>query len=389
VKARFGDRSLFPDLEAEAYLNHAAISPPSTPVRERARAVLDAYARGGLVGFKEWLPQRARLKEKLAALIGGEAADLGFVPNTTTGVIQIAQAIDWQPGDRVVLFHGEFPANVTPWQRVAKQFELELVWVDLQPFHRSVEEGLEALRAALPARLVAFSAVEFQTGLAMPTDAIGALAHAHGAEVFVDAIQALGVVPLSAANVDYLASGSHKWLMGLEGAGFVYVAPSRVEALVPRLAGWLSHEDALDFLFLGEGHLRYDRAIRREADFVEAGAQNPVGLAALEASLDLIAGLGVDEVFAHVQRYHDAIAPAVAERGLISMRADHARSGSLCFRVPPGVDGPKLVAGMNERGVAMTLPDGRLRFAPHWPNDAERELPVILRALDASIAAAS
>src|SRR5262249_23746453 len=164
------------------------------------------------------------------------------------------------------LFEGEFPANVTPWQRAAELFGLSIAWIPLSAFAASEEEGLALLTRELErgVRLVAVSAGEFQTGLRMPVEAMAALCHAAGAEIFVDAVQCCGAVPLDAgaAGIDYLASGSHKWLMGLEGAGFLYVSPDRVDALRPNVAGWLSHEDPLDFLFRGPGLLRYDRPIK-------------------------------------------------------------------------------------------------------------------------------
>ena len=58
ASARLGDRSLFPDLEPFAYLNHAAISPPSMPVRDAVRGWLDDYARRGVTAFATWQAQR-------------------------------------------------------------------------------------------------------------------------------------------------------------------------------------------------------------------------------------------------------------------------------------------------------------------------------------------
>src|SRR5262245_1296445 len=102
----------------------------------------------------------------------------------------------------------------------------------IAPYASSFERGLEALEGELlrgAVRLVAVSAVQFQSGLRMPLQAMSRMCHVHGAELFVDGVQACGVVPVDvrAEGIDYLACGSHKWLMGLEGAGFLYVAPGR------------------------------------------------------------------------------------------------------------------------------------------------------------------
>jgi len=377
LQVALGDRALFPEL-ADVYLGWAAIAPASTLVRRQVDAFLADYARGGLGGFGRWLGQRPRLKERAAAFIGAEAADLAFCQSTTQGIIAIARSIDWQPGDRVILFDGEFPANVTPWQRVAVDFGLELVTVPLAPFFRSHDEGLAALdhELAKGARLVAVSAVQFQSGLRMPTEAIARACHAAGAELFVDAIQALGIVPLdvgrgSDAAIDYLATGGHKWLAGLEGAGFVYVAPNRVEALQPRMAGWLSHQGALDFLLAGPGHLRYDRPVRHSADFLEPGAQSHVGLAALEAGLAPLAALGPAAIHGHVQALHDRYEAIFREHGFGSLRTEElaGRSGILSFECPEGVDPIALQRGLREEGIVVAIPDGLIRVAPHWPND--------------------
>jgi cysteine desulfurase/selenocysteine lyase len=347
-------------------------------------AFLDDYARGGVQGFLRWLPQKARLKEKLAALIGAEAKDLAFVANTTAGVSNIALSFPWKQGDQILYFAGDFPANVTPWQEAGRAFDARVRELPIEPFHRSAEEGLAALKIALKSgvRMVVTSFVRFQTGLRMPIERMAQLCHDAGAELFVDAIQGVGAVPFDVGSIDYVACGGHKWLMGLEGIGFLYVAPKRVAALNDQVAGWLSHENALTFLFEGPGHLRHDRPIRKDASRFELGAANGIGCAALEASVDLISQLGPSVIFDHIQAYHDALEPGLGELGFTSERHDSPalRSASLCAKPPQGMEVSAISAALGARGVAVTTPDGRVRFAPHWPNALD-EAPFVLEAL--------
>ena len=391
---RLGDRSLFPTLEPAAYLNHAAISPHSLAVQQAVAAVTADYARRGLGAFLTWDAERRRLRALLARLLGAEAEDIALVANTTRGVSDIALCLPWRPGDRVLLFEGEFPANITPWQRAAELFGLELEMLPLRDFlhdHGPGESpGLQRLRTALarPTRLVAVSAVQFQSGLRMPVTEISRLCHEAGAELFVDAIQGLGVCPLDviASQIDYLSAGGHKWMMGCEGLGCLYIRRDRVAALRPHVAGWLSHEDGLGFLLAGAGLLRHDRPIRQRADFVEGGAYNTIGCAALAASLDLILELGVPAIFMHVQRYIDELEDGLRSRGFTSLRAREtaARSGILSVLPPNPGDVISLQRALGERGVSCSTPDGVLRFSPHWPN-ALTEIPGVLAALDAAL----
>ncbi|MFT3774190.1 MAG: aminotransferase class V-fold PLP-dependent enzyme [Minicystis sp.] len=390
--AKLGDRSLFPDLAYRVYMNHAAVSPPSIPVRRAVMSVLDDYAERGAGAFTRWIAQRVRLREKLARLVGGRTGDIALMPNTSRGVSDVALCFPWSRGDRVILFEGEFPANVTPWLRAAETFGLTIAWVPVADFLASEEQGMASLRRALAkgARMVAVSAVQFQCGLRMPVEAMAAMAHAHGAEIFVDAVQACGAVPIDAgaAGIDYLAAGSHKWLMGPEGAGFLYVSPDRIDALRPNVAGWLSHEEPVDFLLRGPGLLRYDKPIRRRADLFEGGNVNTAGLAGLEAAVDLLQQVGAPTIFAHANAILDALEPALVDRGFESLRArdPRRRSCTLGVRPPAGISVIDLAREMVGRGVSCSTPDGVLRFSPHWPNDMAQAAEVIA-AVDASLAA--
>ena len=96
----------------------------------------------------------------------------------------------------------------------------------------------------------------------------------------MDAIQSLGAFPLVAPEVDFLSADSHKWLLGPETAGIVYVKKERQEELRPILLGGANAaapnniaQDEIRFL---PGAQRY-----------EPGALNLAGLAGMKAAIDL------------------------------------------------------------------------------------------------------
>lgn len=390
AEAALGDRSLFPDLEAHVYANHAAVSPFSQPVREGIRQIVELVSRFGATAIPQLLVQRARLKQSLARLIGAQEDEIGLVLNTTTGLSAIALCFPWKPGDKVVVFTGEFPTNVTPWQRAAELFGLEIVYVPVSDFAQPDGPDFTELDRALQGgvRLLSVSMVQFQTGLRMPVAEIAKRCRAHDTQICVDGIQAVGAIPIDVVelDIDYLACGGHKWMMGPEGAGFVWARGDRAASLRPHLAGWLSHEEPIDFLFEGD-KLRYDKPIRSKMDFVESGVANAIGYGGLEVGIHLIEQVGVDVIETHVQAWHDALEPVLVERGFHSMRApDPARrSGILSAKPPAGLTAMKLMQALDERGVAVATPDGLLRFAPHWPNRLD-EIARVVTALDESLA---
>ncbi|MEA5445955.1 aminotransferase class V-fold PLP-dependent enzyme [Gammaproteobacteria bacterium AB-CW1] len=386
-RAALGNRALFPELRFDVYANHGSVSPLSEPVQAAVNEVLSAQAREGMGIFPAEVERRERVREQFASLIGATGEDIGLVANTSAGVLAIAHSLPWRRGDRVLVFRGEFPTNVTPWQQAARRLGLELVWMDAEDFRLDRVAAMEQFEQHLAEgiRLVAVSAVQFTTGQLMPLEEMGESCRRHGSELFVDAIQALGIVPLDVKRmgIDYLACGSHKWLMGPEGVGFVYIAPQRTDQLEPNLAAWISHEDAFEFLTGAAETLRYDRPIRRGARMLESGTFNNLGCAGLEASIGLIQSLGVTHIFEHVQAWHDGLEPALQARGFESARmTDPAgRSGILSLQPPDNRAAAEWAGELGERGISCASPAGWLRFTPHWPNPAT-ETERVIRAVD-------
>lgn len=390
VQPQTGSRALFPLLETDVYANHASLSPVSEPVRQAVAEVLAGYGTQGMGWYAREMERRERLRENLGELVGAEDNTVALVPNTSSGVLAVALSLPWRSGDRILVFDGEFPTNITPWQQAARRHRLELVWMSAEDFRQDRSTALERLEAHLNQgiRLVAVSAVQFTTGQCMPLAAMGALCRQHGAELFIDAIQAVGVVPVDVVQmgIDYLACGSHKWLMAPEGIGFFYVAPQCAGQLEPNVAAWLSHEDPFAFLTRAPGELRYDRPLRTGARMAESGTANTLGAAGLEASLKLLTDIGIRAIFEHVQKWQDALEPGLVRRGFETARmADtEGRSGIFSVRPETPALAPAWAQALGQRGIASASPDGWLRFSPHWPN-AVAEADRVLAAIDAIV----
>lgn len=393
MKAELGDRGLFPDLRVVAYLNHAAISPLSRPAREAAERAIADSAREGSVAFAERLLERQQLRADLARLMGAHTGEIALVPSTLYGLAALATSLPWRRGARVIVFEGEYPTNVSVWQRACLQHGLTLVMLPVADFARPEGPDLGALERELrhgDVQLCAASAVQFQTGLHMPLQRMAALCHAHGAQLAVDAVQALGSVPfdVKALDVDYAAAGSHKWLMGSDGAGVLYIKAEHLPQLTPAFTGAFSHMDA-ELMFAQPGQLRYDRPLLREARLFEGGMLSSISLSTLSASVPILLSLGIARIHEHVNAYIDALEAGLVTRSFRSLRMpDRARrSCTLGVLMPPtaAFAASRLAHELTIRGVVCSSPDGVLRFAPHFANGLH-EVPQVLAALDEVLA---
>lgn len=376
-------------MQARAYCNHAGISPASDPVRAAIERVVRESAETGSVSFSQRLVEREELRSTLGALINAEQpdAEIAFVPSTMYGLCAIALSLPWKRGDRVIAFEGEYPTNVTAWQRAVELFGLSLTLLPVADFARAGGPDFSRLDAELArggVRLCAASAVQFQTGLRMPIAEIAKRCHAHGAELAVDAVQALGAMPFDvrALGVDYVAAGAHKWLMGSDGGGFVYARRALCPSLRAAFAGAMSHTDAVEIFTHGPGHLRYDRPLRDDARVLEGGMLSSVSIASLATSVPILRALGLEAIHEHIQRYHDQLEGPLTALGFRSLRAPDAarRSGILSFMPPEGRLSPQLAAALAGHRVVAAPPDGVLRFSPHFWNSID-EVPYVIDAV--------
>ena len=355
------DPARFPVTARWRYLNHAGVGPLPDVAVEAVHRAAAAYGRDGDLAFED---EKARLDEVRAAgatVMGVPVDDVAFVKNTTEGLALVAAGLDLGPGDRVVLPGGEFPSTYFPWAALQERG----VRVDLVEARAAgalpVDAFHDVIAAGPPPAVVVTSWVQYGTGYRVDLPALARTAHDAGALLCVDGIQGLGVLPaeLEAWGVDFAAADGHKFLLAPAGAAVLYVRDSVRDRLRVLEPGWASvrqrevwHDLALD----------YADSARR----FEGGSPNSVGLHGLGASLDLLLGVGVDAVWAHVATLVDRIVAACGAMGLpvLSDRTPEARSAIVVVGTP-GVDPADVAAALTERGVRVAARGAGVRLSPH------------------------
>ena len=215
-------RREFPITEDTAYLDNASLSPLPRCAVAAAAAELEDRSRRGVDGFWSWLDVIDDTRAKVAALLGATADEVTFLQNTSEGINVVANMIDWQPGDNVVINDLEYYPNAYPWLKLATRGVEPRVVRHTDGSITPADLGAAVDRRT---RVVAISHVAWINGLRHDLVAISDICRASGAYLCVDAIQSLGTGPVSVADgrIDFLASGSHKWLMAPLGLG-IFIA---------------------------------------------------------------------------------------------------------------------------------------------------------------------
>lgn len=365
----------FPWTAETTYLNNASIG----PLPERTRVALDEFNRRRTMPFQlsdndqfAILTESRRLVSRLLSVSPEEIA---LTVNTGFGLSMAARALPLEPGDIVLVSDKEFPANVYPWMRLREiGVDMELVPTTAEgwPDEPRLLERLSDPRV----RVLAVSLVQFSNGYLADLAALSDATRRNGAYLVVDAIQAVGQVPvdLSRVEVDVLACGAQKWLLSPWGSGFVYVRRELIPKLSPPITGWMAFEGTDDFSRLTTYHDSF-RGDARRFELITLPYQDFAGM---NASLDLLLELGIDRIAEHLRVLHEPVLDWAERREVrvVSPRGP-AATGILCL-APERVD--EGYRALRAARVICSLREGAIRLSPHAYNtiaEMERVMDVL------------
>lgn len=347
--------------------NHAGMAPWP---RRTAQAVIKFANENASMGsfyYNDWVKHLESLRRQLATFIGAEhAEEIAFTKNTSESLSIVAGGIDWQAGENIVLYAGEFPSNRFVWEAYAKRYGVEVRYVPAAVFpqERSGVALEEALLAQMDekTRLLALSSVQYATGYQADLTRIGEACKQHGVLFCIDAIQSLGAVPFSVdqCQADFVCADGHKWMLSPESSGLLYCRKEHLEKLRLHQFGWHMVEKA--------GH--YEEQTWQPAKSgvrFECGSMNHLGFVALAASLSLILEVGIDnihhKILTNVQYLFENL-----DRNLftpITSMQKGKYAGILTMR-PLQADNDKLYQSLIEKKLLCARRIGGIRLSPHF-----------------------
>jgi cysteine desulfurase/selenocysteine lyase len=339
-------RAEFPALQEWTYLNTATLGLISSRTTE---AVADHFARRerfANTDFDSWWDDVDGVRALIGRLLGCTAADIAFFPNSSAALALAVSAVKWQPGDEIVTLLDEFPNQV---------------YLSAWPGVRLIETTLDNFWDALTprTRMVAISAVNYQTGLRAPWEQMAAALRDRGIFFYVDATQSFGalVTCVEGHAPDMLAVNCYKWACAPPGAAFAFVHPDLRRRLPPNVIGWRSDAGWRNMHNLKHGLPDFSDA----AEKYESGLLAFPSLYGLDASLRLMIEIGM---------------PVVEERVLALARAcggsqQEAHSSQIVTIPLPAGDADAIAARLRAGKIVVSARRGKLRISPHFYNNED------------------
>ncbi|MEO0391726.1 MAG: aminotransferase class V-fold PLP-dependent enzyme [Pseudomonadota bacterium] len=220
-------RALY-DLEpGMRFLNHGSYGAVATPIK----AVQDDWRRRieqNPDGFfrDQWPDICQQARQALAAFVGAEPEQLGFVANATMGLQAAAMAVPLKPGQRVITTNHTYPALTNLLRYLCDLRGTTLDIIELPASPQAGTQLLTALESQLDhtVGLVAIDHITSPTALLFPIEAVASLCRQVGVPILIDGAHGPGHVPLNLTTLgaDWYVGNGHKWLGAPRGTAFLW-----------------------------------------------------------------------------------------------------------------------------------------------------------------------
>lgn len=369
-------RDEFPILADSTYLVSHSMGAAPLGARTALQTYWEEWAADGPEAWERWLPRIAEIADGIGALIGAAPGTCFLGPNVSVLQSAIASSIDFRgPRNEIVHESLQFPS-------------LTYVWREWERYGAAVRIVESDDGRAIPTERIV-SAITEKTAIAVLSHAYyvsGAIADVRtiqrhcrevGALLCVDAYQTTGVYPYDviAWDLDLVTGGSHKWLCGGPGCGWIYLKPSLLERFRPAITGWMAH--ARPFAF-------EQAPIVHAPSMYRFGHGTPTipGYMVAQPGHRMIASVGVARIREHNVRLTEKIVGMAQERGLRvnSPLEPERRTGWI------GIDfdgAEQACRRLTERRVFVDYRPGcGIRVGPHFYTENE-EIDEFFRVLEA------
>ena len=235
--------------------------------------------------------KKNEVRIKLAQFINASPDETVINRNTTEGMNFVANGLDMEPGDEVLISDMEHPGGIHPWRLKEKRYGISIKEVPIGLPPENVNDFISPFEKAITSKtkIISISHTVFISGLIAPVKELCSMAHEKGVLVVADGAHAIGMLNLNMKDmgVDFYATSPYKWLGAPTGVGVLYVKKEVQDRLWPTIAsyGWDSNEDATKLETLGQRADSIIVALGEAMDF-----QNVIGRERIERRIKALAG---------------------------------------------------------------------------------------------------
>jgi len=364
-------RHRFPIFGQRIYVNSCSQGALSDSVRDAYARYLDDWDERG-APWDYWVEKGEEARRVFARVVNADPDEVAVTTSLSAGLSALATGLRFAGRSKVVTTEWEFPTVGQIWHaqesrgaRVVHVPEAGDGTIPFEHFERAIDEDTA---------IVSITHVCYRHGAMVDVEKVVRLAHERGALVLLDAYQTVGSLPIDvrALDVDFLAAGALKYLLGSAGLAFLYARRDVIERIWPTATGWFADRDifAMD-------HRDYSPA--STAARFQSGTPPIPSIYAGVAGVELMEEIGIAETRKHVLDLNSRLIDGLDDlrATIVTPRRPKRRGALICVA---SLDAPALVTALGREGIVTSSRDGNLRLSAHCYNSAE-DVDEVLAAL--------
>ncbi|MGG0717149.1 aminotransferase class V-fold PLP-dependent enzyme [Robertmurraya massiliosenegalensis] len=369
-------RNHFPIFKEKIQLSSCSQSAMSLDVQAAVQEYMTSWQEQGM-DWGGWTAAVEEARQHFATLIHADVEEIAVVSSVSHAASSIATSLNFT-GERseIVLTDMDFPCIGHVWlsQRdlgASVQFiSSENHQIPLESYENTINEKT---------LLTSISHVAYYNGFKQDLKSIAEIVHQKGSYLFVDAYQSAGNVPINVkeSNVDFLAAGLQKYLLGIPGLAFLYIKKEVAEKLNPRLTGWFGQANPFAFDIknseFASGARRFD-----------SGTPPMINGFAAKAALQIVLSIGMEKIEPYLKELSQFTIDYALEQGLniVSPQSVDVKGSNTAIYIP---NASEVEGIMKEKGVIVSSRQDVIRIAPHFYNkkdDIKQALDVLKEVIE-------
>jgi selenocysteine lyase/cysteine desulfurase len=303
------DRSEYPCLRDNVYLNQASLGLIGEPAVAAMHSFLESVARHGnlYMSDSDEINYGHALRGVAGRLFHNDPSRIAILASASELLGQFPLLFRLKSNATILAVSSDFPAITRPWVRQSHVEKIRVRFVDDLPDRDLTDAIIDAIDETT--RVIAISSVQYATGTLVDVRRLAKSAQKVGAILIVDATQAAGAmrVDTSTLEADAVVTSGYKWLGGHGGVGLAAVSESLLKQL-PILPGWMGASDPFDF---DAKSLSFASDARR----LTQSTMSYVSIAGLTISIEQLLSLGENRIEAHARQLAAMLVDGAREYG--------------------------------------------------------------------------
>lgn len=323
------------------------------------------------------------LRHQVSKLLNSSEEEIAITGSSTSQGVQIAfESIKPKRGDNVVTCDTEFPLAGTELQKWKKRGVESKV---LKNKNGTFSNDELASLIDKHTKIVFLDSVTWVNGFRFDLNEISKMTHEAGAYLVLDSIQHMGAMNLDTkkTEIDFIASGGHKWLTTPLGIGILYINKKLINKLQPPFYGYMNATEPKggwdNFFRDSSKNPIIDYEYVPTAKKYEYGGTGPYpGMVGLTNAISLINAVGTYEVEKKILKLKKVLIEELNAIGARIIPPENERNFSsiTSFNIEKTIkEDYDLIDTLNRKGVKVSGRGssgiGGIRVSIHYPNEED------------------